>query len=297
MKHAYLITANGNFSVLNSCLKMLDYESNDIYITFDKKTFKSSNDVRNIITPLAKANLDVDFQVINWGGYSQVSVVLSMIETAVSSGTKYSYIHFLQNSDLPIKRNEDILRFFVKFAGFEFVNVESNGRAWAEKCCRYRYFLSHNRFYRTNKILKGINIYMANLQKWFGLAKNTDIPLYYGSALFSITYEFAKYLVEKKPEIKERFRWALAPDEKFIQTMVMNSPFANRLIKIGSHSTSNAVLIDWNRSRSKNSPHVWEKEEFDYIISQSDNNCYARKFMENVDLDIVERIQDYLYTT
>lgn len=68
MKHAYLITANGNFSVLNSCLKMLDYESNDIYITFDKKTFKSSNDVRNIITPLAKANLDVDFQVINWGG-------------------------------------------------------------------------------------------------------------------------------------------------------------------------------------------------------------------------------------
>lgn len=294
MKHAYLITANGNFQVLNSCLKILDSDSNDIYITFDKKTFSNYDDVRELMyLPIFAEVKCIDFKVVNWGGYSQVAAVMSMMESAIASGVKYSYLHFLQGSDLPIKSNDDIQSFFVKNAGYEFVNVDSKDSAWAENCCRYRYYLSHNRFYRKNRLLKGLNIYMAKFQKILGILQNTDIQLYYGSALFSITDEFAQYLLSRREEIRKRFRWTLAPDEKFIQTMIMNSPFAERLLQNGGHSTSNAMLIDWNRDRGKNSPHVWQKEEFDYIISRNDDNCYARKFIGNIDMDIVNRIRTY----
>lgn len=68
MKHAYLITANGNFQVLNSCLKILDSESNDIYITFDKKTFSNYDDVRDLMAlPIFAEVKCIDFKVVNGG--------------------------------------------------------------------------------------------------------------------------------------------------------------------------------------------------------------------------------------
>ena len=231
--------------------------------------------------------------VLIGGGYSQVEATLTLLEKALASGEEYSYLHFLQNSDLPIKSNEDILAFFAEHQGEEFVNIEKKSSAWAEQCCRYRYFFSHNRYYRKNKLLKGLNIYCAKLQRWLDIKANTDISIYYGSALFSITLPFAKYLVQRKDEIKRRFRWALAPDEKFIQTMLMNSPFAENLAGKDGDSTPNCMLIDWTRDRQKNSPHVWKHSELDYLITRPKEFCYARKFMENVDMEIVTDIERY----
>lgn len=293
MKHAYLFTANGNLKVLASCLRMLDYPSNDIYIIFDRKSSRNIDLLKSLLSKIEKADVKyLGLKTVNWG-YSQVDAVMDLIDSAIESGVDYQYLHFLQNSDLPIKSNCDILQFFDEHNGEEFVNVERKSSAWAEKCCQYRYLLSHNRFYRKSKIIKGINLCIARLQRMIGIRINEDIPLYYGSALFSITLSFAKYMSERREEIEHRFRWALAPDEKFIQTMLMNSPFSEKVANSESCSTSNAVLIDWKRSRAKNSPHVWRSDEFDFILSCSAKYCFARKFMENVDIEIVQRIENH----
>ena len=273
---------------------MLDFPSNDIYIIFDKKASRNIDLLKSSLSKIERANVKyLGFKTVNWGGYSQVDAVMDLIDLAIKSDVDYQYLHFLQNSDLPIKSNCDILQFFDEHNGEEFVNVERNSSAWAEECCMYRYFLSHNRYYRKNKIIKGINLSIARLQRLIGIRINEDIPLYYGSALFSITLPFAKYLSERREDIEHRFRWSLAPDEKFIQTMLMNSPFSANVANREHCSTSNAVLIDWKRSRKKNSPHVWLSDEFDYILSLSDQYCFARKFMENVDMEIVEQIENH----
>ena len=68
-------------------------------------------------------------------------------------------------------------------------------------------------------------------------------------------------------------------------------PFADNLVVRDEGSTSNAMLIDWKLDREKNSPHVWRFHEFDYLMSRPECECYARKFIESVDMDIVRLIE------
>lgn len=67
-KHAYLIVANNNLSVLRSCIQLLDDTRNDIYILFDKKAnvnIKAFNDnVKIKYSPLSVT----DCIPVNWGG-------------------------------------------------------------------------------------------------------------------------------------------------------------------------------------------------------------------------------------
>ena len=137
IKHAYIITINGNLLVVNTCLEMLDYETNDFYLLCDKKWSKNANIKQDIIT-LKRAHLRfIDSQIINWGGYSQISAILYLLKAVVDSGIDYSYIHFLQGSDLPIKHNSQIIDFFEKNKGREFINIDNSqaGNSWAEYCC------------------------------------------------------------------------------------------------------------------------------------------------------------------
>ncbi len=72
--------------------------------------------------------------------------------------------------------------------------------------------------------MKALNFFFVYVQKILHIRHNIDIDLYQGSALFFITRDLAKYLLEKEPEIQNRFCWSLAADECFIQSVVMSSP-------------------------------------------------------------------------
>ena len=274
---------------------MLDVASNDFYLMFDRKAFATINSaIAHLISPQKASIRYIGLQTINWGGYSQVEAVMTLLEKAVQANAVYCYLHFLQNADLPIKNNAGINKFFSEHDGTEFVNIDFTGTRWAERCCRYYYLLSHNRYYRKSRILKGLNLFLARMQEWMHICVNANVSFYYGSALFSITHPFATWLVGHKKEIRQRFRWALAPDEKFIQTMLMESPFAKN-ISFGNRKTSNAMLIDWTREREKNSPYVWRVKDFSSLISAPDEFCYARKFLERTDLEIVKMIEGYVH--
>ncbi len=142
-----------------------------------------------------------------------------------------------------------------------------------------------------------LNFGLVAVQRMMAIKTNTDIHLYHGSALFSITDECARYLLSRKREIKRRFRWALAADEVFLQTILMDSPYRDKIANIGQVKSSNARLIDWTRPRKKNSPHVWRTEDFEYILNQPEDICFARKFDEKEDLNVVMRIKQHLFET
>ena len=44
-KHAYLIVANSNWKVVNTCLKLIDDIRNDIYLLIDKKTHLTKHQI------------------------------------------------------------------------------------------------------------------------------------------------------------------------------------------------------------------------------------------------------------
>lgn len=218
-------------------------------------------------------------------------MVLELIKTALASGVEYKYLHFFQGSDLPIKTQEQIHSFFDNKVGdLQFISIEKSRSTMAENKCWYYHMFCHNRFFRTNKLMKGLNFAIVYIQKLLRLRHNTDIKLYQGSALFSITQEFAEFLISRESEIRRRFLWSLAADECFVQTIAMNSLYKYHIYGIEKGSSCNARLIDRTRPDGKNSPHIWRSDELDLLLNQPEEICFARKFSENVDFEIVRKL-------
>lgn len=121
------------------------------------------------------------------------------------------------------------------------------------------------------------------LQKLFKVnrIKKSGMNYYKGDNWFSITHELAKYVVDNKPTIKKYFFNTFRADEVFLQTIVMNSPYADTV-------TKNCMrYIDWERGI----PYIFRLEDYNDIINS--NMIFARKFSTSVDREIIEKI----YTT
>ncbi len=294
-KHAYLIAANANLQVLEVCLELLDDARNDIFLIFDKKSHITIECKEALKSKVKQANFKIlDDIIINWGGWTQIEAVLKLLHAANHSNTYYSYIHFFQGSDLPIKNQDEIHAYFDKSAPMNFVSVEKNRKAMAQRKCWYRHIFCHNRFFRKNKFVKALNFGLVEIQKLFGMTINQDVDLYQGSALFSITGECANYVESKADEIERRFRYSLAGDEVFLQSILMASEYRNTLSKIDCETSSNARLIDRTRPDGKNSPHVWRTNEIGTLLSQPEECCFARKFDERVDMTVVSMLADHI---
>lgn len=278
-RHAYLIVSHNNFEILKTCVRMVDDPRNDVFILFDKKTHVPDDVLRDIAAQARESRVEfLKPMVVNWGAYSLVEAEVRLIEAACKADD-YGYLHLFQGVDLPIKTQDHIHRFFDEHQGTEFVNIGFDDHRWFRKC-RYHNFFAQNRFYRHNIFLKLLNYGVVYTERALHISVNKDITLYHGSGLFSITGEFARYVVDHKDEIKRRYKYSLAADDVFIHTLLMASPFKGRLLYLDEANTSNARLIDRTLPHKRNSPHVWELSDKDIILNQPEHMCFSRKFSE-----------------
>ena len=85
MKHAYLITAHKETSVLRTLLMLIDAPCNDIYIHIDAKT--KNFDFDKVKTFAQKSNLIFTDRVkVYWGDYSQIKSELVLLKAAIGGG-------------------------------------------------------------------------------------------------------------------------------------------------------------------------------------------------------------------
>lgn len=99
--HAYLIIAHDQFDLLESLLKCIDDERNDIYIHIDSHSKLDIAGIQNILQ-----NSRVEFVPrihIRWGGFNMVRCEYELLEAAFESGREYDYVHLLSGADLPLK--------------------------------------------------------------------------------------------------------------------------------------------------------------------------------------------------
>lgn len=85
MKHAYLITAHKETSVLRTLLMLIDAPCNDIYIHIDAKT--KNFDFDKVKTFVQKSKLIFTDRVkVYWGDYSQIKSELMLLKAAMGGG-------------------------------------------------------------------------------------------------------------------------------------------------------------------------------------------------------------------
>ncbi len=147
---------------------------------------------------------------------------------------------------------------------------------------RYYHFASGRRNFFNRLVTKAETV----LGRIFGINRIKGKKIQRGSQWFSVTGEFAKYLISQKSFVFKQFKHTYIPDEFFVQTVIINSSFADNLHSKKFDDDHEACLryIDWTRGH----PYTFKSEDYDELMN---SGClFARKFSIVQDDKIVRKI-------
>ena len=274
--HAIMIIAHNQFELLEKLILALDDVRNDIFVHIDAKVkdfdfehFKSLTSHSHVIfTPLRYS--------VTWGDYSIFECTSELMKCVVDSENKekpYSYVHLISGVDMPIKSNDYIHNLFNEHYGKEFIHYTDNEvQQLSINRLQYYHFFRSTR----NTLTKILSQLVLRVEKLFKVnrLKGKDIRVQKGCQWFSITGEFAHYVVDNLDRYKDVFKYTYCCDEVFIQTIFESSPFRDNLYMPNCNNNHDACmrLIDWERGN----PYVCRSEDIDLI--KSSPCVFARKF-------------------
>ncbi len=289
-RHAYLIMAHSNFDYLIKLIKSLDDTRNDIFIHIDKKANFTDFDLLK-----REINFSSVYYIkqrnVKWAAFSGILCEIDLLKEATNRG-KYDYYHLLSGSDMVIKTQNEIHQFFDHNKGIEFVAFDEQQIA-AQYLDRIKYYYFFQDVYGRNRkniflvALYVIDIILLSIQKFLKInrLKEVNIEFQKGTNWFSITHDFAKYVLQQEKWIYKTFQYSLSGDELFLQTILINSDFRENLRQPKKlEDNTNMRLIDWSRGK----PYTWRKEDYDILANS--NMFYARKIDPNVDDEIITLI-------
>lgn len=283
MKHAYLIIAHTDFKLLENLISLLDYPDNDIFVHLDKKidyNIKYNPQHSNIY--LVPDNKRVD---VKWGEDSQIHSELALYRLAKETG-KYDYYHLMSGVDMPLKTQKYIHNFFERNMGTEFIGLMQNAWRTETKLMYYHFFISRP----THKNIRHwLHVGIVAIQKilhlkrkrmgWSILAK--------GANWSSLTSDAVNYILDRELMIRKRFKHTMACDEVYKQTILINSPFAEKFYSKTDEYKGCLRKVDWKRGN----PYVWQLKDYDELINSE--MLFARKFSSK-HWNLVEKISNYV---
>lgn len=156
---------------------------------------------------------------VRWGCMSVVWAILNGLREVVADPP--DYVHLLSGHDYPLGGGETMRA--TLSAGGEFIEV----RARPEEAPRYRRFhLDQDMSCRhlRRPVERALNTVLA--------PRTPPLEIHFGSGWFTVTGTLARYFVDfcdRRPDVMRYFRLTRVPDEMLFQSIVMQSPFRDRL--------------------------------------------------------------------
>lgn len=285
MKHAFLIMAHADPTLLGVLLRMLDDERNDIFLHVDAKSAL----LREATFQTSRARLFIlDNRVaVSWGDLSQIRAEYALFHAALAHGP-YAYYHLLSGNDLPIKTQDEIHAFFRDHAGQEFVGFVDPVEAARDASRKMMRYWLLTRYARTRpkwvgQVTRRLNKYVAMALSLVCQREKMDFAK--GANWVSITQTCMEYVVSQEPFVMRRFRHTYCSDEFFVQTLVWNHPALRAALFSTSDEYEGCMrLVDWRRGN----PYVWTMADRDELSSS--DKLFARKFSEQ-EMDIVSWVE------
>lgn len=286
-KHAVLLLAHQNLEHLKQYIEILGPNFH-FYIHINKKAFLTDGEIEEL-----KSHPNVRFisrkYLIRWGGTRILKAFVELAQVALKED-EYAYFHTASGQDFPIKKSEEILKFFQENQAKEFIEYFPLPTERWDNGGLYRYELFH--FYDLFNVKTGFGEFMIRLtlkiQKILSIRRKTvsNLPdIYGGSCWFSITGNCMKYCIEfssKNPQILNNHEYVFGPEESFFQTIIMNSPFKENVLN------DNLFYIDWE-FRNGNSPAVLDQSDCEKLLNS--DKLFGRKFQsptsDKLKLDLI----------
>jgi hypothetical protein len=291
MQQAILITAYKNYHHLEEIFKVFGAEFG-IYIHIDKKSNLSFEEMR-VLTSYPQVKLVSQKYKVNWGGLNHLKSIIFLAEEALKS-KETSYFHLISGHDYPIKPATEFVAFFKKNSDSEYMDhfkVPKLGWANNGGMDRIEYYNFYDLLNGKKPKQKGLIKRLIRIQKKLGFKRSisSKIPsLYGGSTWWSLSRACLDYVVtftKNNKNVFNRFKHTLCSEEFYFSTIVMNSPFAEKV------ANTNLRYIDWV-ARNGNNPAILDNTDLDKLLNA--NSFFARKFEYPQSKELLTRLQNKL---
>jgi len=284
---AYLIICHTDPAQLERLIDAVD-EQADFFIHVDSKV-----PIEQFAFLAARPNVffTAERVWIYWAGFSMVRATLTLMSAAVEKG-HYRRMVLLGGLDYPIKPTAQILDVLLGDDKREFIRffdiVESGEEVYLELIERHWFFdaprLLVNKYYDVRGPMKRL--------LW--PLKKRHLPGYrlcFGHMQWALTGDCASYVLEHArthPELEKFYRYAFAPDEQFIHTIVANSRFCENAggiepyREMGTYRMANLHHIHPSLSKT------YTIEDFDEVAAS--DKLFVKKITSADSAELIERI-------
>ena len=278
MKHAYLILAHHEFTLLQTLIACLDDRRNDIYVHIDKKV----KDLPELHTNHANLRVLKNRTDIRWADFSMVEAEFSLFESARQNGP-YQYYHLLSGVDLPLKSQDYIHRFFEDNKGKEFIGYTLTRMTPEITRKVQRWHLFPGDFKNRSTVRRALRAIWIRIQEQLGCKRNADVDFKKGSQWVSVTEAMAGCFLDNKDWARKVFTHTFCSDEMVFQTLCWNSPLRFALYNTTDDGTGCMRAIGWHDGELTD----WSAADYETLAASP--ALFARKFNSS-DPDFIRRI-------
>lgn len=270
MKIAILILCHKNPKQINLLLDKLNHQDIDCYIHIDKKA-----DFANKITKRSNIVLLPDEKRVSveWAQISMVTATINLVEEAHRHG-KYDYYWLTSGQDWPLRSADEIVKFFEKHSGVNFVQYWDSKNHGNHK---QNNLDKRNQIYFPIKLIgrkpwqkiikRGWVEFTGGYNQTWKIfeRKQLGIEFYFGSSWWALKRETIDWIMQyitTHPEYYKFYENATCPDESFFQTLVMISPYADEntdyltYLHFQKGANSPDILTEDNLQRARESKYL-----------------------------------------
>jgi hypothetical protein len=259
MRQVILIHAHRDIGQLNALVAQL---LDDDFLIFVNVDAKSAIDVKALHSAARLVHPRID---IHWGQISQVEATLHSMRQVVAEAGAFDKLLFISAQDAPLLPNGRLKHELAALAGSELLDCVPAGPGGWDCAGRYQYFhnggaLTALAFRVLNRAMRACKVQRAMVNGWQPWA---------GSSWWALSRGCVESIVAQvaaDPALLRFFRKVDCPDEMFFQTLVMNSPFRQRVLP------NNFRHIQWTAGSTR-SPKVLDAADFDRIAAAPAHFC------------------------
>ena len=271
-------------------------------------------------------------RLVQWGAWTMVQTLLDALHTIVSAAVDFDFVVNLSDVDVALRTNEEVVEFLRPYKGRNFVQVHQGTGEWLEKarnftrkyvvveCGGYGFVAVNGSaidlgggpqccFGRGGPVVyaNATELHLPDARAVQDAEMLADAPsgapsrLRTGSQWVILDRAFATYLVrdERAAHWVRVFERRFLADEAFVQTALMDSPFASTLVN------HNLRYIYWPHFDGDPTAY-WARMGYSYIGGPQVINAtsapavfrspymFARKFDPTIDAQAIRMWDDWM---
>lgn len=286
MRLAILLMVHKNIEQVKMLITALSHPDIMLFIHADKKMAGNLEELCAANVVILPNDQRVD---VKWAQISQVDATLNLIEAARAWGI-FDYFWLCSGQDFPLVSATKIVNFLKDGRKQNYINFFTSKEKRLGKDNHYdkrnqiifpKWLISP----KTNmRVLKRLYIEVTGgYNHTFRLLCRKDAPckhFYFGATWWCLnkdTVDWMAAYIKEHPEYYRFFTTCLCPDESFFHTLVMMSPYKNKI-------EDYLHYVDW--SEEKSSPRAFKSSDYEAITHSG--KLMARKFDTNVDGNILK---------